>query len=81
MAKLPLDREIHVWRPMKEGVPYVAMISGLSWVFKGPTAVRAKRAASDFRLIETHKILGVQFPEEHKEALAAAQQRKAEKDA
>lgn len=71
-----LDRPISTWRPMQDGMPYLAKIRSFNMFFRGETAMKAMRAAKDFRLIEAHKLRGDdKFPDEHREALNAALER------
>jgi|GEM_PF-6860174 len=71
-----LDRPIFTWSPMQEGMPYLAKIRSFEMFFRGDTAMKAMRAANDFRLIEAHKLRGDdKFPDEHREALQAALER------
>lgn len=69
-----LDRPIRVWKPMHEGGQFISRISNFNMTFFADSAIRAKRAASDFRLIEMEK-LHKKLPEEYQDALAAAKER------
>lgn len=55
MATPITDFPIHIWRPMKDGQPFLAMIGSLPMIFRAPTALGAKRAAEEWRLAEVEK--------------------------
>lgn len=76
-----LDRAIHTFKPMQDGQPYLARIKGVSMIFEAPSPIAAKRLADDFRLIQSAKVRGDAFPEEHRERLKSAQRRAAERKA
>ena len=76
-----LDRPIYTFAPMQDGQRFVAMIHGLPMPHRGRTALAARRAANDWRLIEAHKMLFKtgKFPTDKLAAYDAALARKVDK--
>lgn len=74
-----LDAPIDVWKPMREGQPFLAVIRGLHMLFKAQTAMKAKKMADDFRLVEAVRTRGwANIPEEHHERAKDAVKRSKE---
>lgn len=70
-----LNRDILVYAPMRDGEKHLAIIKGFPAYFLAETAIGAVRAASDFRLIQSEKLMGKNFPDDLREKLAASIER------
>lgn len=83
MAKVAFeDAAINVWKPMKEGLPHIAMIGSLPMVFSAPTVMGAKKAAQEWRQGELEKAEARRIAQENREAglRAAREARRLEKE-
>lgn len=64
---------------MQDGQKYVAIIQGFHMIFRGNTAIEAKKRADDFRLTEALRTRGSKFPPELLERAQAATAREAQR--
>jgi hypothetical protein len=76
-----LDRPIYTYKPMQEGQKYIAIIKSFNMVFRGDTAMQAKKIADDFRWEEVLRINRGKLTPEQVERGEAAKARNAARKA